>query len=98
MTAVAERPVTKILAAVAGFCVGRRLGPGCAGASLSVFLLKDRAGGGGGGRSGSFSISRHPRPHHGHRYDDHRRGLRPHHGRHRHHGRDELVLVSLQEE
>ena len=101
MTAVAERPVTKILAAVAGFFVGRRVGPGCVGATLSAFFSKERAdGGGGGGRSGSFSISR--RPHHrdlhrrGHlcHHDDRRRDFRPHHGRHRHR-LDEGVLAAV---
>ena len=100
MTAVAERPVTKILAAVAGFFVERRLGPGCDGATLTAFFSKERAdGGGGGGRSGSFSISRHPHHRHGdHRHDDRRHDLRPHHGRHRLHGPDELELVSRQGE
>jgi hypothetical protein len=51
-TAVAESPVTRIFAAVAGFLFVRLVFVG-----LLVGLLD---GGGGGGRSGSFSISRHP--------------------------------------
>lgn len=85
MTAVAERPVTKILAAVAGFFVGTRRGVGCVGMALSGFLSEERAGG--DGRRGSFSISRRPHPHHrrrDHRYDDRRHDLRPHHGHHHH--------------
>lgn len=103
MTAVAERPVTNILAAVAGFFVGTRRGVGCVGMALSGFLSEDRAGeaaGVGDGRSGSFSISR--RPHHrrrrDRRYDDRRHDLRPHHGRHRHHDEDEQEMVSPQVE
>jgi len=65
MTAVAERPVTKILAAVAGFLVVRRVGADFGGMAISA-VLSDLCVGGIGGRSGSFSISRHP----------HLRGLR----------------------
>ena len=51
-TAVAESPVTRIFAAVAGFFVVRL--------TLEVLLVALADGGGGGGRSGSFIISRHP--------------------------------------
>ena len=51
-TAVAERPVTKILADVAGFFVLVFL-------FIAVFV-GEFVGGGGGGRSGSFIISRRP--------------------------------------
>lgn len=77
-TAVADNPVTRILAEVAGF--------------LIFFLFVDavftddlEVGGGGGGRSGSFIISRRPhlRVHRAHHV------LRALHGhRHRRHGAD----------
>ena len=52
-TAVAESPVTRIFAAVAGFFVVRL--------TLVGLLVALADGGGGGGRSGSFIISRRPR-------------------------------------
>ena len=88
MTAVAESPVTKIFAAVAGFFAVRRIAEVCVGMAFSVVLSEDRAGAGatagvGEGRSGSFSISRRP-----HRRDPRHDGLcrdfRPHHGHHHH--------------
>ena len=84
MTAVAERPVTRIFAAVAGLFEVRRVGM-----ALSAVLSEDRAvTGAGGGRSGSFSISRHPHlrdpRHHGLRHDGLCRDFRPHPRRSRH--------------
>ncbi len=96
MTAVAERPVTKIFAAVAGFFAVRRVADDRVGVAVSAALFEDRAvtgAGGGGGRSGSFSISRHPRRrdprrrdprHHGLRHDGLCRDFRPHPRRSRH--------------
>ena len=79
ITATADRPVTKILAAVAGFFVVRRVGVDFVGMADSAVLSEMRADGGGGGRSGSFSISRHPRLRHL-RHDLHH-DVRPlHHG------------------
>ncbi len=95
ITAVAESPVTKIFAAVAGFFAVRRVAEVRVGMALSAVLSEDRAvTGTGGGRSGSFSISRHP-----HRRDLHRRGHRhdglcrdfpPHPRRSRHHLHDQV--------
>ncbi|CAB4617263.1 unannotated protein [freshwater metagenome] len=74
-TAVAERPVTKILAEVAGFFVLR---------FLVIVVFVEEFVGGSGGRSGSFIISRRPhlrarRAHH---------VLRALRGRRHHHGED----------
>lgn len=92
ITAVAESPVTKIFAAVAGFFAVRRVAEVRVGMASSAVLSEDRAvTGTGGGRSGSLSISRHPHRRDLHRrghlchHDDRRRDFRPHHGRHRHH-------------
>ena len=89
MTAVAERPVTKIFAAVAGFFAVRRVAEVRVGMAVPAVLSEDRAvTGAGGGRSGSFSISRHPRRrdprHHGLRHDGLCRDFRPHPRRSRH--------------
>ena len=102
MTAVAERPVTKIFAAVAGFFEVRRVAEARVGITLSAVLSEDRAvTGADGGRSGSFSISRHPHlrdpRHHGLRHDGLCRDFRPHprHGRHHLHNRDERQIVAV---
>ena len=82
---MAERPVTRIFAAVAGFFVVRRVGVDRVGIVFSAVLSVMGVDGGGGGRSGSFSISR--RPHlRGLRHDLHHdvRPLHLHRGRHRH--------------
>ena len=85
ITAVAERPVTRIFAAVAGFFVVRRVDGDLVGVAFSAVLSVMGVDGGGGGRSGSFSISRHPHLR-GLRHDLHHdvRPLHPHRGRHRH--------------
>lgn len=75
-TAVAERPVTKILADVAGFFTLRLI--------VIVVFVGECVGGGGGGRSGSCIIS-HRLHLHGLR-DLH--DLRPLHDRHRRRGED----------
>lgn len=100
MTAVAESPVTKIFAAVAGFFAVRRAAEVCVGMALSAVLSEDRAvTGAGGGRSGSFSISRHPHRRDLHRrghlchHDDRRRDFRPHHGHHHLHDQVEGELT-----
>ena len=80
-TAVAESPVTRIFAAVAGFFVVRL--------TLEVLLVALADGGGGGGRSGSFSISRRP-----HLLRGRRRALRALHGRR--HRRGVVVEVQSQ--
>ena len=102
MTAVAERPVARIFAAVAGFFAVRRVVEVFTVMALSA-ISEDRAvTGAGGGRRGSFSISRHPHRRDLHRrghlchHDDRRRDFHPHHGRHRHrHRLDEGVLAAV---
>lgn len=97
ITAMADRPVTKILAAVAGFFVVRRVGVDFVGMANSAVLSEMRADGGGGGRSGSFSISRHPHLR-GLRHDVHH-DVRPlHHGHHRLRDRVERGLAVEMEE
>lgn len=83
ITAVAERPVTRIFAAVAGFFVVRRVDGDLVGMAFSAVLSVMGVDGGEGGRSGSFSISRHPHLR-GRRHDLHHdvRPLRGHHHRH----------------
>ena len=100
ITAVAESPVTKIFAAVAGFFAVRRVAEVRVGMASSAVLSEDRAvTGAGGGRSGSFSISRHPRLRDLHRrghlchHDDRRRDFRPHHGHHHLHDQGEWELT-----
>ena len=90
ITAVAERPVTRIFAAVAGFFVVRRVEVDRVGMPFSVVLSVMGVDGGGGGRSGSFSISR--RPHlRGLRHDLHH-DVRPLRGRRHRHG---VALLDL---
>ena len=83
ITAVAERPVTRIFAAVAGFFFVRRVEADRVGMAFSAVLSVMGVDGGEGGRSGSFSISRHPHLR-GRRHDLHHdvRPLRGHHHRH----------------
>lgn len=88
ITAVAESPVTRIFAAVAGVLVVRRVEADLVGMVFSAVLSVVGVEGGGGGRSGSFSISRHPHLRHPHlrglRHDLHH-DVRPlHPRRHRH--------------
>jgi hypothetical protein len=83
ITAVAESPVTRIFAAVAGVLVVRRVEADLVGMVFSAVLSVVGVEGGGGGRSGSFSISRHPHLR-GLRHDLHH-DVRPlHPRRHRH--------------
>jgi len=91
ITAVAERPVTRIFAAVAGFFFVRRVEANRVGMAFSAVLSVMGVDGGEGGRSGSFSISRHSHLR-GRRHDLHH-DVRPLRGRHHRHGVALLDLV-----
>ena len=84
-TAVAESPVTKILADLAGFFAVRLF--------VIVDFVGELVGGGGGGRSGSFIISR--RPHLRGGRPRVRRALRALRGHRHHHGEGVMGLNPL---